>query len=73
MVHDFVNIQIQKPIVLKNEYLNVVSPAFSPQHKANEGTLQKLDTMKSSTLHQSTARNAVKKDDESPSYQNRSK
>ena len=65
MVHDFVNIQIQKPIVLKN----ALSPAFSPQNKANEETLQKLETMKSSTLNQSTARNAVKKDDESPSQQ----
>lgn len=72
MVHDFVNIQIQKPIVLKN----MLSPALSPQNKANEETLQKLETihdMKSSyllsTLNQSTAQNAVKKDDESPVQQ----
>jgi len=49
MVHDFVNIQIQKPIVLKN----MLSPALSPQNKANEETLQKLETMKSSTLKKS--------------------
>jgi hypothetical protein len=44
-----VNIQIQKPIVLKN----MLSPALSPQNKANEETLQKLETihdMKSSYL-----------------------
>ena len=49
MVHDFVNIQIQKPIVLKE----LLSPAFSPENKANEETLQKLETihdMKSSYL-----------------------
>ena len=69
MVHDFVNIQIQKPIVLKE----LLSPAFSPENKANEETLQKLETihdMKSSyllsTFNQSTAWNAVKKDEESP-------